>query len=264
MSTDVRIEDDFELEVAEGIEFQTLFVRRLGNGHPAQPREVTPDELRKLAVDGSVDAQIGWARLLLHGHGVERDEEAAYRWFKIAARGGDAEALNMVGRCYEVGWGVAQDPEEAVRWFRLAADKNYGWAQYNLGKLLARGHGGNTDPKNALTLLVRSARQGVPKAMNMLGRYREGSSVLRRRTRSAALWFRWAAEGGCFRGQFNYGHYLAVTGRVSDGIRLIRTSFTHAPAEYRRDALEVLQTHALPELRELAAAERAGQRGTTG
>jgi TPR repeat protein len=258
MNTDVRIEDDFELAVAEGQRFSTLYVRVLD-----QKREITPDELRKLAVEGSVDAQLGWARILLHGFGgVERDQEAAYRWFVIAARGGDAEAQNMVGRCYEIGWGVAPDPEEAVRWFRLAADKNYDWAQYNLGKMLARGHGGNRDPKVALALLVRAARKGNPKAMNMLGRYREGSDVPRRSRRSAALWSRWAAERGCFRGQFHHGRFLVADGRISDGIRWFRASLAHAPADFRREALDLLRTHALPELRELASEEQAVERGT--
>lgn len=254
MGTDIRIDEDFELAVAEGRQFKTLYVRVEGDEKSSQPA-ITADELRRLAVQGQVDAQIGWARFLLHGHEVAKDEEAAYRWFKIAARGGDAEALNMVGRCYECGWGVPQDPEEAVRWFRYAADKNFAWAQYNLGKLLARGHGGNTDPKVALTLLVSAARRNVPKAMNMLGKYREGSSVPRRRERSARLWYRWAAERDCFRGQFNYGRFLVAEGRVSDGIHLFRTSLAQAPAQYRNEVLEILRTHPLSELRELAERE---------
>lgn len=260
MGTDIRIDEDFELAVADGLEFKTLYIRVEDNSTQAQP-EIPADELRKLAVEGSVDAQIGWARVLLHGFGdVERDEEAAYRWFRLAARAGDADALNMVGRCYEVGWGVRQDPEEAVRWFRYAANKDHGWAQYNLGKLLARGHGGNRDPKVALSLLVRSARQGVPKAMNMLGRYREGSNVPRWRERSARLWYRWAAERDCFRGQFHYGRYLVAEGRVADGKRWFRTSLSHAPAQYREEVLEMLSAHPLDELRELAR-EVVAERG---
>jgi TPR repeat protein len=252
MGTDIRIDEDFELAVADGLEFKTLYIRVEENPSKTQP-EIPADELRKLAVEGSVDAQIGWARRLLHGHGVPRDEEAAYRWFRLAARSGDADALNMVGRCYEVGWGVPQDPEEAVRWFRYAADKEHGWAQYNLGKLLARGHGGNRDPKVALSLLVRSARHGVPKAMNMLGRYREGSNVPRWRERSARLWYRWAAERDCFRGQFHYGRYLVAEGRLPDGKRWFRTSLSHAPAQYCEEVLEILSAHPSEELREFAA-----------
>ena len=113
----------------------------------------------------------------------------------------------------------------------------------------------------ALTLLVRAARQGNPKAMNMLGRYREGSSVARRRERSAALWYRWAAERGCFRGQFHHGRYLVSAGRVGDGMHWFRASLAHAPDEFRREALAVLRTHAHPELRALASEVEAGEMG---
>lgn len=264
MSTDVRIEDDFELAVAEGLAFRTLYVRVLENALPAPPPEISCDELRRQAVEGSVDAQVGWARRLLHGHGVARDAEAALRWFRMAARSGDADALNMVGRCYEIGWGVPADLREATDWYARAAAKGHGWGEFNLANLYAQGRGVPYDEAKAVTLLVRSARRGNPKAMNMIGRFREASAVPRRRQRSAALWYRWAAERGCFRGQFHHGRYLLADGRVSDGIYWFRASLAHAPADFRREALDMLGAHALPELRELAAEERSGERGTIG
>lgn len=261
MSTDVRIEDDFELAVAEGLTFQTLYVRILDRKPPPEP-EIPPDELRRRAVAGSVDAQIGWARRLLHGAGVARDPEAAFRWFTIAARSGDPEALNMVGRCYEIGWGVPVDFREAADWYRRAADKGHAWGEFNLASLYAQGKGVPYDERKALTLLVRSARRGNPKAMNMIGRFREASSLPRRRQRSAPLWYRWAAERGCFRGQFHHGRHLVAEGRVADGIRWFRASLAHAPADFRREALDMLSTHALSELRALAAEIAAGEQGT--
>jgi TPR repeat protein len=262
MSTDVRIEDDFELAVAEGLAFQTLYVRVLDRDRPAQPSpEMSPDELRRQAVEGSVDAQIGWARRLLHGDGVARDTEAAVRWFKMAARSGDADALNMVGRCYELGWGVPVDLAEAADWYRQAAHKAHAWGEFNLASLYAQGRGVPYDERQALTLLVRSARRGNPKAMNMIGRFREASDVPRRRERSAALWYRWAAERGCFRGQFHHARYLVAGSRISDGIHWFRASLAHAPADFRREALGMLRTHARPELKELAREVEAGEQG---
>jgi TPR repeat protein len=262
MGTDVRIEDDFELAVAEGLAFRTLYVRVLDRERAAPPPEIPADELRRRAVEGSVDAQIGWARRLLHGHGVARDPEAALRWFRLAARSGDAEALNMVGRCYEIGWGVAPDLAEAADWYRQAAEKDHAWGEFNLASLYAQGRGVPYDESKALALLVRSARRGNPKAMNMIGRYREASSMPRRRERSAALWYRWAAERGCFRGQFHHGRYLVAAGRIGDGIRWFRASLAHAPADFRREALEMLRAHAHPELRELASEAEAGEQGS--
>jgi TPR repeat protein len=254
---DIRIDDDFELKVPEGRTFQTLYVRVVGQDSPPNVK-IPSDELRRRALRGNVAAQIEWGNRLLDGDGAPKDPEAALRWFKIAAGSGDAVALNMVGRCYEVGWGVRQDPEEAVRWFRLAAEKNFGWAQYNLGKLLARGHAGNRDPKVALSLLVRAARQRVSKGMNMLGRYREAEG----RLRSAALWYRWAAHRGCFRGQFHHGRFLVAEGKTSDGIHWLRTSLSHAPQDFRDEALEILGADPAPELRALAAEVGKGERGS--
>lgn len=258
MNTDIRIEDDFELAVAEGLAFRTLYVRVLDRVAAPAP-EIPPDELRHRAVEGSVDAQIGWARCLLHGHGVARDAEAAFRWFTIAARSGDPEALNMVGRCHEIGWGVPPDDREAAEWYRRAADKGHAWGEFNLASLYAQGRGVPYDERQALTLLVRSARRGNPKAMNMIGRFREASSLPRRQQRSAVLWYRWAAERGCFRGQFHYGRHLVADGRLSDGIHWLRASLAHAPVDFRAEALEMLRGHTLAELRHLAhAVDREG------
>src|SRR5690606_13278414 len=120
-----------------------------------------------------------------------------------------------------------------------------------LANLCAQGRGVPFDEPKALALLVRSARRGNPKAMNMIGRYREGSALERRRCRSAALWYRWSAERGCFRGQFHHGRHSVAAGRVSDGIRWFRASLAHAPADFRREALDMLHREALPELRAL-------------
>lgn len=262
MSTDIRIEDDFELAVAEGLAFRTLYVRVLDRKETEPEPEVSADELRRRALEGDVDAQIGWARRLLHGAGVDRDPEAAVRWFKLAARSGDAEALNMVGRCYEIGWGVSVDPAQAADWYARAAEKGHAWGEFNLANLYSQGLGVPYDERKALTLLVRSARRGNPKAMNMLGRYREASSSPRRRDRSAALWYRWAAERGCFRGQFHHGRYLVAAGRVADGIPWLRASLKHAPADFRREALAVLRADARAEIRELAAEIAVGEQGS--
>ncbi|HVW69182.1 MAG TPA: tetratricopeptide repeat protein, partial [Steroidobacteraceae bacterium] len=60
--------------------------------------------IRSAAEYGVPAAQLRLGRMLLEGHGVDRDEAAALRWFLRAADRKDAEAMNMVGRCYENGW----------------------------------------------------------------------------------------------------------------------------------------------------------------
>lgn len=263
MSSVARIQKGFSLAVAEGSKYQTLYVRVVGNSDPRPPAEISPEEVRDRAVAGSVEAQIGWGHRLLEGHGVERDPAAALLWFERAACSGDAEALNMVGRCYERGWGVAQDFAEAARWFRQAVEKKHAWAAFNLGCLLAEGRGVPRDIASALALFVRAARCGNVKAMNVLGCWRASEQTGRGDTakmaRSAALWFRWAAEGGCVRGQFHYGCHLVTAGRIDDGLRWLRTSYAHAPEPYRLEVLEVLRHHPLPVLRGITREKLSGE-----
>ena len=52
--------------------------------------------------------------MLLDGHGMARDPEAALGWFKRAAQADHLMSINMVGRCYENGWGVARDETVAA------------------------------------------------------------------------------------------------------------------------------------------------------
>lgn len=261
MSADVRIDDDFELSVAEqGTRFRTLYVRVLPAEDDASPRQ-SAAELRDRAVAGCAESQVAWAHRLLNGKDVPRDAEAAFRWFSQAARTGNADALNMLGRCYEFGWGVARSGADAIRYFTRAAEKGHAWGEFNLASHYAQGGLVPPDERKAVTLLVRSARRGNPKAMNMLGRYRENSNDARARARSAPLWYRWAAERGCFRGEFHHGRYLVASGRVSDGIRFFRTSLSHAPEDFRDEAIAYLAAHALPQVRELVAALKPGDRG---
>lgn len=261
--TRIIINRDIARAVAEQPSYDTLYVRFLDRGPASEPKP-TAEELRRRAVQGDVAAQIGWAHKLLEGRDVPRDLAAAYRWFRIAARSGNPDALNMVGRCYELGWSVPPDPREAAEWYRRAADKGHAWGAFNLGCLLAQGRGVPVDPAGALTLLVRSARGGNAKAMNMIGRYREQTGATPKATRSAGLWYRWAAKGGCFRGQFHHGRLLAEAGRVEDGEVWIRRSLAEAPEDYRREALDALRHHPLSELRDIALGVAAGDGQVSG
>lgn len=249
--TRIIINRDIARTVAEEPQYDVLYVRFWDAGQAGE-RELTAEELRLRAVQGDAEAQIGWAHKLLDGSDVPRDLAAAYRWFRIAAGSGHADAFNMMGRCYELGWSVEPDAREAAEWYRKASDKGHAWGAFNLGCLLAQGRGVPADPAAALTQLVRAARGGNAKAMNMIGRYREQTRQGPRGIRSGGLWYRWAAERGCFRGQFHHGRSLAEAGRADEGRTWIERALAGAPEDYRREALEVLKTHPLSALRDLA------------
>lgn len=219
--------------------------------------------VRREALGGLAEAQVGFGHMLLDGYGVSRDAEAAARWFRLAALQGNVDGCNMLGRCYERGWGLTVDPREAAHWYELAAAKGHDWAQFNLASLMLQTQGVQADLARALSLLVASARAGNPKAKNMLGRWREQGWDGRAKQRSAALWFRWAAEGGCYRGQFHHARFLLRDEKVNEALRWLRSSLRQAPPDFARDAGDILVRHESERVRRigekfLAAASLSG------
>jgi TPR repeat protein len=249
-------DEEFERVFARSGRFRTLYVdfARSLDCEAAPDAQAVADWARQQAINGRSVAQVTWGHMLLDGFGVARDPEAALRWFLIASRSGDAEAMNMAGRCFELGWGTSVDCSEAARWYRHAADAGHAWAQFNLATLLAQGRGVPADEPLALSLLVKSARQGNAKAMNMLGRYREEQTGGKagRMQRAAALWYRWAAHRGCFRGQFHHARMLAVSGKSGEAITWFSRSLGQAPDDFRRDAVSELSRHSDPAVQRLA------------
>lgn len=245
-------EDEFEKNFAWDGRFRTLLVEPDVAAVDASQVDVTL--LRQLAVEGNVKAQIGWARALVEGAGVEPDAEAGFRWFNIAARHGDAEASNMVGRCYELGVGVLPREDEAFHWYRRAAESGDDWGQFNLATLLAQGRGVMQDIPAAVSWLVKSARQGNAKAMNMLGRLREDGVMSAPRPRSARAWYRRAASRGCFRSQFHFARHLACEGLEAEARQWLQASMALAPADFRRGAADALREHGDERVRRLLVA----------
>ncbi len=187
------------------------------------------------AVGGNKVAQVVYAQMLLDGHGVDRDPPAAFRWFGIAAAADHADGINMLGRCHELGWGTAMDRARAMACYRRAAAKDHSWAQFNLASLILRDDPTPGEVATALTLFVRSARQGNAKAMNMLGRYREFGWAGRVDLRSAIRWYRRAAMRGCFRGASHLARFLQECGKHAEAAEWYRRSADIAPVDFCRD-----------------------------
>jgi len=218
----------------------------------AENPELGADFVREHALAGLPEAQLGWGHMLLDGYGVARDPKAAFRWFGHAARHGNVDAWNMLGCCYERGWGAVVDQELAAHWYGLAAAKSHAWAQFNLAALMLARDGNHPDVARALSLLVASARSGNPKAMNLLGQFREKGWTRPPKPRAAKLWFRLSAQGGCFRGQFHHARYLLREGKVTEAVRWLRSSLPQAPADFACEAAEMLARHPEPRVAQLA------------
>jgi TPR repeat protein len=154
--------------------------------------------------------------MLLDGTGMEKDEAAALGWFKTAARSGDADAMNMAGRCHENGWGAAKDNALAADWYRRSAEAGHDWGEYNHANMLFDGLGVAVDLDGAVRWYLKAAAQGHPRAMNQLGRCCEEGWGVSRDLSRAADWYRRSAEGGYFRGQYNHAAMLAADGRAEE------------------------------------------------
>jgi len=238
--------------------FSDLLVGALLTLSPARLAEVMSDAperaapfVRAAAEHGLPAAQVRYGRLLLEGRGVARDEAAALVWFTLAGEAGDADGLNMVGRCHENGWGTAQDWTEAARWYRKAADDGCDWPQYNLGHLFLDGLGVARDPAAALDWYRRAAARGHPRAMNLVARCLEQGWGVEADPGAARDWYRRSAEGGYFRGQYNYASLLADEGRAEDARDQFKQALGGAPPDTRRTMAKALSARAEPLLKAL-------------
>jgi uncharacterized protein len=233
----------------------------------ADLRAVSSDELRALvekspqigarlvesaAKYGLLTAQMTWARMLLHGHGVPMDQEAACRWFSIAAEGGDAEALNMLGRCHEFGWGVPANPRYAEVHYRQAARRNDSSAQYNLGQLLLAGEPTPAKRREGLGWHLLAAKAGHAQSMNVVGRFCEEGWDMPKSIENALGWFRKSAEAGDSWGQFNLGRVLADDGDTGAALVWLRRAAENGDDAFVAGIVPVLRKHPDPAIQAVA------------
>ena len=178
------------------------------------PPEERAALIREGAEQGVAEAQAVWGQMRLD---AARPVEA-FGWFKLAARQGHLMALNMVGRCYDLGWGVAVDRRRAAECFRLAAERGLDWGMYNYATALTLGAGVAEDRAAALALFRRAAALGNAKAMNYVGSFHEDGWAVARDTAAAATFYAQAAVGGDFRGAFNHARMLMEAGRRDEAL----------------------------------------------
>ena len=70
------------------------------------------------------------------GQGVPQDYKTAEKWWKLAAKQGNAQS--SLGVMYNNGHGVPKDYKTALKWTRLAARQGNAFAQSKMGPLVNR------------------------------------------------------------------------------------------------------------------------------
>jgi TPR repeat protein len=99
-------------------------------------------EIRDAANAGVPAAQYIMGDLAANGKGVEKDDAAAFAFYRQAADGGFARAKYAVGECLRDGRGTEKDIDEAVRIWRSMEDDEVAevpQALFNLAQLLPGG-----------------------------------------------------------------------------------------------------------------------------
>lgn len=214
------------------------------------------DVIRAGAEAGVAEAQAVWGQMLLD----RGDAAAGFAWFVEAARQGHLMALNMVGRCYDLGWGVAVDKARAAESFRVAAERGLDWAMYNYATLLALGEGVAEDRPTALSWLRKAAALGNAKAINFVGGFHEDGWAVECDMAVAADHYAHAAEGGDFRGCFNHARMRVEAGDFAGALHwLARIRESGATGAFLGKAEAWLRASPHTVLREQGVAALRGQ-----
>ncbi|KKW92290.1 tetratricopeptide repeat protein [Sphingobium chungbukense] len=196
----------------------------------AEPGSDRAALIRIAAEGGVVQAQLLLGQMLLDGIELPADPRAAFGWFNRAAASHDMFALNMVGRCYELGWGVAVDPDRAMECYRVAAGRGLAEAMYNYATQLAL----RDEHEAALDWFRKAASDpGLigAKAANYIGSFHEDGWAVAPDREEALRHYRIAAQSGDFRGQFNLARLLAEDGATDEALSWLgRVRETATPA----------------------------------
>lgn len=205
--------------------------------------------VRDAAEAGVAEAQAVYGQMLLDGAGVAADPQAALGWFTRAAAQHHVMAINMVGRCYDLGWGTAVDKTRAADCYRIAAERGLDSGQYNYATLLALGEGVAEDKAEAFDLFRAAAAQGNAKAINYVGSFYEDGWVVPQDMAKAARCYARAADGGDFRGCFNHARMLGRAGRYDEAMTYLRKTGETATPAFVDKAAAFLAASDLPAFR---------------
>ena len=176
----LRLMDDFRVE----------FVR---NAVPPFPEQRLVFEKAKSAAE-LAEKHVELGLKFLFGEGVSENDEAAIRFFEMAAAKDHPEAQYWLGRIHQSGCGVPEDITEAASWFKKAAEQGHPKAQAKLGVCYLFADGVNEDDHEAIRWLRKSAQQDDAEGQYWLGVASESGYGVPANAREALVWYRKAAE----------------------------------------------------------------------
>jgi uncharacterized protein len=124
--------------------------------------------IKKMAQEGSADAQSKLGVLYASGVGMKMDKQEAVRWYRKSAEQGDPVGQWNLAFMYVRGEGVEADFNEARELFRKSAESGFENGQYDFGMMLLQGLGGKQDRNEAEKWFHLAAGQGYREAIKIL------------------------------------------------------------------------------------------------
>ena len=79
------------------------------------------DLMRRAADSGNAEPASTWPSTTARASTASQNPEESFRWAKLAADQGFAQAQRYVGACYEYGVGTTRDATTAAQWYSKAA-----------------------------------------------------------------------------------------------------------------------------------------------
>lgn len=105
----------------------------------------------------SVNAQFLLGEAFEIGIGTKIDYIQSLKWYEIAAKNGESQAMFNIGVFYTKGRGVKIDYCKAVKWYRKASDRGFPPAQHNLAIRYFNGQCVEKSYEKAISLLKKAA-----------------------------------------------------------------------------------------------------------
>lgn len=115
---------------------------------------------RPIAEKDNADAQYNLGILYMKGLGVEKNEKAAFIWYKRASANGNTDAMYNLGTMYNQGRVVIRSTKDAVKWWKKSAELGNASGQFNLGVVYAYGRRVKQNTAEAIKWWKKSAQQG--------------------------------------------------------------------------------------------------------
>lgn len=123
----------------------------------------------KIAADkGRADARYAVAECYIKGIGTDRNERAGFKYACLAADQGYADAIHIAGLCYFNGTGTRADFSKARKMFEKGVELNHTGCMNSLASIYIGGHGVPVDNEKGFKLILRSADLGDESAIQVL------------------------------------------------------------------------------------------------